>query len=180
MSIENLIALIAALGIGGVLGAILNSYLERQKQTKEHDLKIFRESDDILREIRLLNIADALFGDHSIDRDDFQRLTQWCEFFEETGKQYLDKRLIKQSQELLQVLAQLMYFIATNFFTIRDQNLSNTRQYLKPDFNIDRGDPNPEQEAVYSRYADELQQLTMTTRKQYTKYRLAIKQTLMI
>ena len=180
MSIENIISLLAALGVGGILGAVLNSHLEQRKQTKEHDLKIFRESDEILRELRLSDIANVLFGDHSIDRDDFYRLTQWCEFFEETGKQYLDKRLIKQSQELLQVLTQLTYFIATNFFTMRDQNPRITRKYLKPDFNIDRGDPSPEQEAAYRRYADELQQLTMTARKQYTKYRFAIKQTLMV
>jgi hypothetical protein len=48
MSIENIIALLAALGVGGILGALLNSHLEQKKQTREHDLKIFKESNEIL------------------------------------------------------------------------------------------------------------------------------------
>ena len=57
--IENVIALIAALGLGGILGALLNSYLEKRKQTQEHDKRIFQESIAILTEQKLLEIANV-------------------------------------------------------------------------------------------------------------------------
>ena len=50
MPIEIIISLIATLGIGGILGAILNRRFEQQKQTNEHDIKIFKQSNEILTE----------------------------------------------------------------------------------------------------------------------------------
>ena len=50
MSVEIIISLLAALGVGGILGAILSRYFEQQKQTNEHDIKIFNQSNEILTE----------------------------------------------------------------------------------------------------------------------------------
>jgi len=181
MSIENIIALIAALGVGGILGAILNRWFEQQKQTNEHDLKIFNRSNEILTELKLSDIANFhLLSDHSLDDDDFHLLIRWIRFFSETGNQYLDKRLIKHSQELLDDLDRLPIFIGYNFFRIKEQNPSNKNQYLRPDWNMERGEPSPEQMDKYDKYASELEELTQKTISQYSKYRLSIKQILKI
>jgi hypothetical protein len=182
MSIEIIISLLAALGVGGILGAILNRRFEQQKQTNEHDIKIFNQSNEILTEQKLSDIANFhLFGGHSIVNEDFFMLTRWCGFFEKTGNQYLDKRLIIENQKLLNDLDQLTDFIATNFFTIRGQSPSNKNQYLKPDWNPDRGDdPSPEKMARYNEYAEKLNDMTRKVLKQYSGYRFAIKRILKI
>lgn len=182
MSIEIVISLLAALGVGGILGALLNRRFEQLKQTNEHDIKIFNQSDAILAEQKLSDIANFhLLADHSIVNDDFFLLTRWCWFFEQVGNQYLDKRIIKENQILLDDLNQLTDFIATNFFTMREQNPDNKSQYLKPDWNPDRGDdPSPEKMAKYDEYAKELTDLTRKAIKQYSVYRLAIKRVLKI
>jgi hypothetical protein len=142
MSVETIISLViaflATLGVGGVLGAFVQRHFEQQKQTNEHDIKIFRQSNEILSEQKLSDIANFhLFGDHSIIGDDFLLLTRWCAFFGEIGNKYLDKKINKQNQKLLNDLNQLTEFIATNFFTIIGQNPNNKSQYLKPDWNLD-------------------------------------------
>ena len=182
MSIETIISLLAALGVGGILGAVLNRRFEQQKQTNEHDIKIFTQSNEILAEQKLSDIASFhLLGNHSIVDDDFYLLTSWCRFFGEIGNQYLNKSIAKQNQKLLDDLDQLTDFIATNFFTIKGQNSNNKSQYLKPDWNPDRGDdPSPEKMAKYGEYAKELKDRTRKVLKQYSEYRLVIKRILKI
>ena len=181
MSIEIIVSLIAALGVGGILGAILNRRFEQQKQTNEHDVKIFTQSNEILSEQKLIDIANFhLLSDHSIVNDDFFLLTGWCTFFERIGNQYLDKGISKENQKLFDDLNQLTDFVATNFFTIRGQSSSNKSQYLYPDWNIDRGIPSLEEREKYNEYAKELKVLTRKVLKQYSEYRLAIKQNLKI
>ena len=65
MSTETIIALLAALGVGGILGALLNRRFEQQKQTNEHDIRIFNRSNEILSEEKLLNIANFGLPDSS-------------------------------------------------------------------------------------------------------------------
>jgi len=180
MSIEIIISLLGALGVGGVLGVILNRRFEQQKQTNEHDIKIFNQSNEILNEQKLSDIAGfQLLGNHSIRDDDYFMLTKWCRFFEQTGNQYLEKKISKENQKLADDLFQLTDFIGYNFFTIIGQNPNNQSQYLKPDWNPDRGnDPSPEKMAKYNEYAKELEELTKKAIKQYSQYRLAIKQNL--
>jgi hypothetical protein len=182
MSIETIIALLAALGVGGILGALLNRRFEQQKQTNEHDIKIFNQSNEILNEEKLSFVASfRLLGNHSIPDDDYFILTKWCEFFQQTGNHYLDKKISKGNLKLLDGLLQLTHFIGLKFFTIIGQNPNNKNQYLKPDWNPDRGDdPGPEKMAKYNEYAKELEDLTHKVVHQYSEYRLAIKQKLKI
>ncbi len=181
MSMETIIALLGALGVGGILGAILNRRFDQQKQTNEHDIKIFNQSNEILPEQKLLYVANFhLLSNHSIVNDDFFILTGWCIFFGEIGNQYLDKRIARENQRLPNDLNQLTDFIATNFFSIIGQNASNKNQYLKPDWNLDRGDPSSEEMVMYNEYAEELKALTRKAISQYSEYRLAIKRILKI
>ena len=182
MSVENIVALLAALGVGGILGVLLNRRFEQQKQTNEHDIKIFNQSNEILTEQKLSDIANFhLLGNHSIANDDFFLLTSWCNFFEQAGNQYLDKRISKESQKLLEALDQLTNFVAMNFFTIRDQNPDNENKYLKPDWNPDwEGELGSENVSRYKEYAKELKDMTRKAIKQYSEYRLTVKRSLKI
>ena len=180
--IEIIISIITALGVGGILGIILNRRFEQKKQTNEHDAKIFNQSNEILTEQKLSDIANYhLLGDHSIVNDDFFMLTKQYRYFEQSGNQYLNKELNKKHRLLLEELGQLTNFIATNFFTIRGQNPNNQSQYLKPDWNPDRGDdPSMEKMARYDEYSNELKKMTRKVIRQYSEYRLAIKRNLKI
>ena len=182
MPIEIIIALIGALGVGGLLGNILTRRYEQQKQTNEHDVKIFNQSNEILAEQKLSDVASfQLLGDHAIRDEDYSALTKWCRFFEQTGNQYLDKKISKENQQLVDDLLKLTDFIGYNFFTIKGQNSSNKNQYLKPDWNPERGDdPSSEKMSKYDEHAKELEVLTKRMVKQYSEYRLAIKKNLKI
>jgi hypothetical protein len=87
MSIEIIISLIVALGIGGFLGAILNRHFEQQKQTNEHDIKIFNQSNEILDEQKILEVLEFdLMNDHSITYEDSRLLFIFIDFFEKKRK----------------------------------------------------------------------------------------------
>jgi hypothetical protein len=180
VSIETIIALITALGVGGILGALLNQRFEQQKQTHEHDIKIFGQSNKILTEQKLVFVVDFhVLGNHSIMNDDFYKLTEWCEFFGAVGNQYLDRRIAKETQRLVDDLNQLTDFIASNFFTRTDPNPNDKFQYLRPDWNEDRGGyPNPEQMEKYDVYAKEMKDMARKVIKQHSEYRRTIKQIL--
>ncbi|HNQ96273.1 MAG TPA: hypothetical protein PKK96_11240 [Anaerolineales bacterium] len=182
MPIETIISLLAALGVGGILGALLNRRFEQQKQTNEHDINIFKQSDEILNEQNLSDTANFhLLSNHSIGDDHFYKLTGWCTYFEQAGNQYLDRRIASENQKLLIDLNQLTDFIGFNFFTIKEQNPNNKNQYLKPDWNPDYADdPSPEKMSKYDEYAKELEGLTLRVTKQYSKYRFAVKRSLKI
>lgn len=183
MSVENIISLIAALGVGGLLGAFLNSYFEQRKQTKEHDVKIFNQSDEILTEQRLFDIVNYhLLSDHSMDRDEIDELMRWLRFFDKVGNQYLDKKLITQSKKLFHNLDQFTDFIGHNFFTIKGQNSNNNYRYLRPDWNFDRaeGIVDSNKSNKYDECARQLGELANKTLEQYSRYRLDVKKFLKV
>jgi hypothetical protein len=182
MSFEIIISLLAALGVGGILGAILNRRFEKQKQTNEHDTKIFNQSSEILTEQKLTDIASfGLLSKHAIRDDDYFILTRWCRFFDQTGNHYLNRKIHRANQKLVNSLSQLTDFIGLNFFTIIGQNPNNKFQYLKPDWNPDYADePSPEKVVKYDEYAKELESLTVKVVQHYIAYRLAVKRSLKI
>lgn len=180
MSIEIIISLIAALGIGGILGALLNRYFEQQKQTNEHDKKIFMKSDELLAEQKLFNVIFQLMESHSIVREDDIGLRKWCEFFDQAGNKYLDKSVNKENQKLLDVLKGLTKFVSDNFDFWK--NVENPL-YLKPELDPDKAayeDQTKERFDKYQEYAKELELLTKSVKKRYPAYRLIIKKKLKI
>ncbi len=93
MTIEIIVSLIAALGVGGIVGVILNRRYEQQKQSNEHDIKIFNQSNEILTEQKLSDIAGyQLLGDHSIRDDDYSALTKWCSFLSKLETNILTRK----------------------------------------------------------------------------------------
>lgn len=184
MSIEIIISLIAALGVGGIIGALLNRQFEQQKQTDEHDIKIFNQSNEILAEQKLLNIIFQLIESHSLVREDSARLRKWCEFIEQTGNKYLDKSINKENQKLLDDLRELTKFISDNFdFWKRVENPLYLKPELDPDkfWDPDSGDVAPQDQVEeYNLYANELKILVEKIKKHYSEYRQVVKNKLRI
>jgi hypothetical protein len=180
MSIEIIISLLAALGVGGVIGALVNRYIEQQKRTDEHDMRIFSKSSEIVAEQRLVSIINyQLLGNHSIRDRDFSVLAEWCRFFEQTGNQYIDRKIEKENKKLLNDLSRLMNFVGLNFFTLTGQSENNNNQYLQPDLCPDRTlDSTEEKTKKYDKYVSELEALSNKVIKQYSEYRLTIKKRL--
>lgn len=181
MSVETIIAFLGVLGVGGLLGSILMRWYEQKKQTNEHDIRIFNQSNEVLSEQELSGIANLELGGNKIRDDDYSKLAKWCRFFDQTGNQYLDRKIFKENKKLVEALVQLTHFIGLNFFTIIGRNPNNDFQYLKPDWNPDYGnDPSPEKLAKYREYSQELDVLTEQVLRRYSEYRLAVKQVLKI
>ena len=186
MSIEIIVSLIAALGVGGILGAILNRRFEQQKQTNEHDIKIFNQSNEILNEQKIIGVIDFhLLNYYSILEEDFSLIRKWLVFFQAVSHIYLNGNVNTKKQKLVENLSRLEKFIAENFDTKIFQNLNNSTLYLQPDLDPNRawnpdGVINPVQVAKFQESAQELETLSKNVKEQYLEYRLAIKQRLKI
>ena len=100
-------------------------------------------------------------------------------FFGEVGNQFLDRKLNKICQKLLNSTTMLVVFISKNFFHLQGQDPHNNYLYLYPDLNIDRGGSAATM-PKYEEYASELEELNDGVLTQYGKYRLTIKQLLKI
>ena len=169
--------------MGGVVGAFLKRRFEQQKQTNEHDIKIYNQSNEILSEEKLLNIANFEVGasKHAIRYDNYSLLENWCTFFERAGNQYLDKQTREQSKRLRASFLILIKFIRLNFSEIKHQNPNNENIYLRPDLNPDYEDnATEEQFAEWKEFARELDTLIDEVLDQYSKYRETVKKKLKI
>ncbi len=185
MSFEIIVSLIAALGLSGILIAVLNRRFEQQKQTNEHDINIFKKSNDILAEKELNDIVNFhLLEFHRINDNNLSSLKKWCVFFGFTGNKFLNKDIDKKNKELLDDLEQLVEFIKNNFDSLGGQNPNFEISYLKPELDPDRAvnedDVTKEQVDKYQLYANELSLLTRNTKRHYSEYRLAVKNKLKI
>lgn len=200
MSFEIIISLLAALGVGGILGALLNRYFDQQKQIVEHDIKIFNQSNKILSEKKLSEIIELdLDDDHSISDNDLELLESWCMFFEETGNQYIDKRIERATQKLLEGVFWLTNFIGFNFAKSKFQDHRGGIRNLYPHWNPDQDNvPNSDYESGYKEFTKlipdvplgyvakfeeclkELQGLTREVKHLYSEYRLTVKKRLKI
>ena len=150
------------------------------RESKEHDSRIFHESNDILTERKVRDTLDELLHSRSIQDDDFYRLTKWLHFFEEAGNQYLIKSMKNRHSNFRTELDRLTDFIADNFFDKRNQDRQDQRHYLYPElrYYADRGDS--ESAINYAGSAKQLDGLTRKTREEYSRYRYAIKRALKV
>ena len=187
MSLEVIISLLAAIGIGGILAILLNRHFDQQKSIIEHDVKIFNQSNKILPEQKLSKIIDLdLDEDHSIYNDDLALLINWCMFFDQTGNQYIDKRIVKANQKMVMALNRLTDFVSSNSAKSEFQDPSGDIRYVKPRWDIHRKDHSSsdamplEYILKHEEFVGKLRAMTLKVRHQYREYRLSVKQRLKI
>jgi len=187
MSIEIVISLLAAIGVGGILAVLLNRHFDQQKLIIEHDVKIFNQSNKIISEQKLSEIIDLdLEDDHSINNNDLELLRNWCMFFEQTGNQYIDKRIAKANRKMLTTLKRLTDYVSFNSARSKFQDPRSGIRELRPDWDRDHdfhstSDVMPlEYVTKYEEMAGELRATTSKVRNQYYEYRLTVKQRLKI
>ena len=163
-----------------LLDILFPRYFDGQKQTREHDINIYRKSDEILSEEKLLNITNFDLPD-SIYVDNYQTLINWCDFFNKTGNQYLNEDIKKHNKKLHDSLLGVNKFIRLNFYEIRGQNANNKPIYLRPEWNSDyENNVTKEEDAKWNEYAKELNTLIDRVLSHYSEYREVVKKRLKI
>lgn len=157
--------------------------LERDKIWRSHDQNIFLRSNKLLNERSLLDFLEILQNDHSYHTNNRINITRFCIFFEETGNQYLNKKLRNASVNLVVSLDTLTGFAALNFFVFpRKQQSQNLRLCMQPDCNIDRELMSGDKEAMvhYSELTKKLDDYIESTRCNLMKYRNTVRNILSV
>lgn len=164
-----------------VVWKLRKNIIDLSYSSKEHDIKIFKQSNKILSEPQLVYMGDSLIEKHSIiDQAYYDGIVTWCVFFQETGNQFLDNRIRSKHKTCYSALDELGEFIHHNFMFIENKQKS-VQRHLHPTLNpqITQNISEADKEA-FSEYVEALTQLTKKTLTEYMKYREIIKKILKI
>lgn len=142
----------------------------------EHDRSI--AASELLNENRLEAVLDDLGRNHMIDNEGGRHLADLHDLLTSTESEFLNEDLRRGAAALAGALEALRRTMAEHFFPMRGSTTPYT--YLRPDWNVDRGDPSPEQRAKYETLADLLDSRIVRVRGEYQDFRRAIKQNVMV
>lgn len=150
---------------------------------REHDRKIFSESNAIFDENVLNNMNDHLLGDHSIYDEEFTKLNLYKIHIEKTSNGFLNTEIETAKQELLQSIITLSSFIGVKFVIYpRDQSMEgNYRLCLAPYLNFERGGEwSAANDKKYGNLGSQLTTHCHLVEEKFTNYRKLVKKHLHI
>jgi hypothetical protein len=156
---------------------------DAQKQTdaaRNHDEKMFRESDAIMSEHDLTHFLDRLQGDHSFVASRIHVVDAFARFSELTSNEYISSSLSTGISALLESLVNLQDFVGRHFFVFPDHQAGDDwKLCLYPDLNVDRrGSGKPEDMKRYDEFAGQLNKIANAVRDRYREYRRGVKREL--
>jgi hypothetical protein len=162
----------------------LRTEIESNKSAvTEHDIAIFRASDGILSEQRLLLFLETLQTDDSYRDSSSDAVQRFLGFFRETSNHYIHHDIAESTKALLGPVADLAQFVARNFF-VHPQPTSVDEDWnycLQPELCVDRSvHVDKEGAAEYARLQREIDKRCEAVRDAYKVYRRSIKRTLVI
>lgn len=153
---------------------------KKKEEIRKHDIKIFKDSEKILKEQDLIDFLERLQSDHSYRDNDFNQLYKYARFLLSLENYYIDKDIQKAAIVLAESIENLLGFIAQHFFVYpRNQKGKNIKHCLYPDWNVDRGG-SWEHIEKYEKFVKELEKLCEKVEKNYETYRLLIKGKLLV
>lgn len=163
----------------------LNAEINELKKTDElfeHDIKLFNKSKNILDEDKLIYFIDKLERDHSYFKIEFGDILKFIKFHSKESNKYLSTEINNKCNNLVESLNNLSGFLSTNCFEYPQRALDKEVQYcLQPDLNIDRkGSGTTQEMKEYSKYKNQLYDLSEKVSNNYKEYRKAIKNKLYI
>jgi len=157
--------------------------LERNDEYISHDRKIFERANTILPEKDLRFFLETLQINNAYTRSRLEQLSDFCQYFAETGNQFLVNELNAAAGLLTQSIEDLGTFLAFNFFlfpiaTLQQEN-SNPRYALHPRLNPNlEGDGDVNKIQRYMACRKQLHTLCDQVEIAYKEYRVSIKKVL--
>lgn len=148
-----------------------------------HDLEIFRQSNEILDEDKLETLCYWLMCDDSYRKSHKMPLNEYERFFKKASSSYLNDMLNESCSKLVESVTLLNNFLGKHFFykPLNNDDDDDMRFCLYPDLNIDRavrgGLINPR---LYEQFADEMVDLVDKVKEAYKNYRKMIKENLFV
>jgi hypothetical protein len=149
----------------------------------EHDMLLFKKSDEILNEDDLEIIYQCLLGDGSIWIKEKDKLLKFKLFFKKSSNEYLNDKIQNNLVKLIDSLNNLLLFISEQFdmFPYNQNSEVSFRICMRPELNIDRrGIGLPEEFKEHTKIYSELQKLVESVEEDYIEYRRTIKKELYI
>lgn len=173
----------------GLVAKLIPDFLKRlwpslAKDRRAHDTGIFRASDDLLSERHLRDYAEEALTFHCVTVGDGLHLSKFARFFEETGSQYLDKKLQEKSRALVRTLNVFNHFVSMQFFREPSDQPGVTfieqKMCLQPELKaISRNRP-PQPDDPYDALVQQLEERADAAMHAYVEYRQVVAQRLFI
>ena len=178
---------------GGQTANQINNFLQNAESANDwenkikikrydHDLEIFKQSEELFSENILEDMVYWLLNDDSCKRSHIAAIHHFRNFFKKASNQYLDNNLNISCRMFFKALLELDNFTGKNFFYHPNNQERDDKQYcLYPDLNIDRlGSGEPKEMSLYETYADQMTDLTVQARIAYRNYRKKVKEILFV
>lgn len=143
----------------------------------EHDRKMFERADSVLPEPRLLDTLYWLTSEAAISNSNLRMLRDLRRTLEESGNQFVTRRVSRSAMELHARLEALLGFTAQHFFTWDRRCWEETWYALYPDH---RSTHDEEKRKLYDKYARELTEVASDIQSAYRRYRLTVKEVLAV
>lgn len=148
---------------------------------KNHDIGIFNKSNSIMSEEKLENFLCPLDGGPSIYYyKKAEPVERFLIFFSYVGNQYVDKEATRLCNNLCEALRQLGAFLHNNFRPPQRSGLSDYARLIPDECaqGYYSGEEGPDDEKIYWKCFNELQELNNTCKDCLKQYRAYIRDTL--
>ena len=146
---------------------------------RQHDLRIFKESDAIMSEKSIESFLSSLEHGHAYRSSQSLMLARFHEFFSYESNQYVSKAIRDLSEKMLNALEELGRFVWDSdlFFDIVTKG-DDTKFKLYPSYEIivRRGVTQELYDKQYNEYANQLYELVEAARSAYKDYRAQIRE----
>ena len=129
-----------------------------------------------MSEGHLSSCLTDLLNAHMYRSEKRDRLVNFLQFFEQAGNRYLDSRISRSLQPLLDAASRLCEFTAQHFFLHSNPGLDVFSLY--PEHR--GGPPGTERAQHYERHAAELEKTLEPLEELYQKYRRVVKNQLLV
>lgn len=141
---------------------------------KEHDRKIFIESETIINEELLREILYNLVVDESILRGQRRELNRYMIFLKKTSNEFLNEELESKKVKMIKMIDCLLAFLGTQFFYYpQEQHINEYSQLcMSPELNVDRdGRGTREEDIKHAEFQDKLKSITDQLESDFDQYR---------
>jgi len=148
---------------------------------ENHDIEIFKKSNSIMSEENLLDFLWPLDGGPSIYYyRKAEAVERFLQFFSFVGNQYLDREALRLCNNLCEALRKLEAFLCDNFRPPQRSGVSDYARLIPGEcaHGYYSGEEDSEDEKIYWKYFDELQELNNTCKDCMKQYRAYIRDTL--
>jgi len=150
---------------------------QNQEKAIAHDVRIFKESDDILNEADVRRIYYSLLSGNEVESDMTFKLGHFMSFFSYEGNQFLAAIIREKCEQFMKSLDKLDEFINEHFFT-KEGNAAKLELWVSSSHRY-KFEWEEETWREYHSLEPKLHRLASKMLKAYESYRATVRETLL-